>query len=294
MCKKAITQWPNKLLIAACFGGILTLPSAHAQVLGFDQFLTGATPANGEYSVGGIASQSPTLTGFTGTWGVPGGSGNIQATSLSYAAVGYGGPAGGSVAVGDWNRIGRLLDSSLTSALSSSASGTVYLSFLMQSTGAGNGYQSLELYGGGFNDGTDRAFQLGMGGWGDFNGGQFGIKANNGSLSNLGGVNTSVNLFLVKFDLSSALNGDSVTAWMNPNLSGGPGDPTGGVVISGIELRGIDRLSLATFGGGSDLNADELRFGRTLTDVVAVPEPTALALLGVGAIGLMAARRNRA
>ena len=294
MSKNKTTQSPKALLTGAVVGGILTmLPAAHAQYAN-DSFLTGATPANGEYSVGAIQTQSPTVAGFTGDWSTTGGSGNVQASSLSYAASGYAAPTGGSLSLNDWNRVGRLFDSSVASSFSTSSSGTLYLSFLMQSAGAGNGYQSLELYGGGWNDGTQRAFQLGAGGWGDFNGGQFGFKQNSaGPISDLGAVNPGVNLFLVRFDLGTGAGADSVTAWMNPTLTGF-GDPTGGVTVSGLDLRSVDRVSFATFGGGANLDGDEIRLGSTLTSVTAVPEPTSLSLLGLGAIGILAIRRKQA
>jgi hypothetical protein len=102
-----------------------------------------------------------------------------------------------------------------------------------------------------------------------------------------------VNLFLVRFDLGTGAGADSVTAWMNPTLTG-LGDPTGGVTVSGLDLRSVDRVSFATFGGGANLDADEIRLGSTLTSVTAVPEPTSLSLLGLGAIGLLAIRRKQA
>lgn len=293
MKQNLTNHWPGLLLTGAIWGAIITMmPAVHAQ-LANDPFLTGATPANGEYSVGAVQTQNPTVGGFTGDWSSTGGSGNVQSSSLSYSASGYTAPTGGSLSLNDWNRVGRLFDSSVVNSFSTSSSGTLYLSFLLQSDGAGNGYQSFELYGGGWNDGTQRAFQLGSGGWGDFNGGQFGFKENSGGpISDLGAVNTGVNLFLVRFDLGTGAGADSVTAWMNPTLTGGLSDPTGGVTVSGLDLRSVDRMSVATFGGGANLNADEIRLGTSLLSVTAVPEPAAISLLALGGLGLLMARRK--
>ena len=42
----------------------------------------------------------------------------------------------------------------------------------------------------------------------------------------------------------------------------------------------------------SNIEIDELRVGDSWADVVLVPEPTALAFLGAGALGLLARRRR--
>jgi hypothetical protein len=104
------------------------LPAAHAQIAS-DPFLTGATPANGEYSVGAVQTQNPTVAGFTGDWSSTGGSGNVQSSSLSYSSSGYAAPTGGSLSLNDWNRVGRLFDSSVVNSFSTGAAGTLYSDF---------------------------------------------------------------------------------------------------------------------------------------------------------------------
>jgi hypothetical protein len=264
---------PNPFLL---LGALLAFaPLLHAQLLANDPFLTGGTG----YSPGvTVVGQNPTVPGFSGAWVAQfDGTNVVSASSLAYSAPGYAAPSGGSLSITAAARIGRLFD--VTNPFNSN--GTVYLSFLMQVSDS-SVYKAFELNSGG-DDGT-RAFQLGVASTGDFpNSTNFGFRINNNaSLSgSLGAYDSGVHLFVIRFDLTSAALGDSVTAWMDPSISS-TGDPSGGLTISGFDLSSVDRFYLSSFGGaGAGTNYDEIRMGGTFQDVTtgAVPEPTTIACL---------------
>ncbi len=268
------------------------ISSAGAATIVDEAFLTGATPSAGEYTSGAtLGSQNPTQPGFTGAWQQSTGGGTVQASSLatSYASTDYDTPTGGSLVLANFNRVSRLFDSSVTSLVSTTSTGTLYLSFLAQFGGnAGFNFSSLELGGDG-NDST-RALAVGI-----LNSTGIGFQVNSGSnffVSNPAVVPNRTYTFVLKIGFSSTAASDSVTLWVDPVL-GGVSDPTGGVSATGLDLRNISRLQFGNFSGSSSIY-DEVRIGTSLQDVTAVPEPSSAALLaGSACIGLALARRRR-
>ena len=55
----------------------------------------------------------------------------------------------------------------------------------------------------------------------------------------------------------------------------------------------FDGISFAAFNDANSIHVDELRFGTTADSVLPVPEPSALALLGLGAGVALTANRHR-
>jgi glucose/arabinose dehydrogenase len=248
---------------------------ARAALIAKDQFLTGGSPAAGQYGVATVIGQNPTIAGFSGGWFSSFGSSmDVSNSSLAYAAGGFPASAGGKLFSNDaGNRVHRSFDATLN-PFQAGDSGTAYVSVLMQTTAAsGNGYLALEMHNGGNADGN-RTFQLGISqGSSDFpSGSNFGFRVNNnsGTLSrSLAARNTTVNLFLMKFNMSTAVNGDSITVWQNPTITSLTVDPAGGTTVSGFEFA-ADRMGLARFNSSStlDFSVDELRIGTTLGDVL--------------------------
>lgn len=282
------THWTNVLLAGAFVGGILAVvPAATAQsTIGNDPFLTGATPANGEYSVGSLTGQNPTVSGFSGAWS--GGGGNVSSSSLSYSNPNYAAPSGGSIVTAAANRFYRGMDATLSSDLSTSANGIVYMSFLAKFAGGtgGWGYAALELGTGALD--TTKALAIGIDSGVS---GNFMYQLDNGAKVSLGTArDANTHLFLVEFNLSSSASSDSVTMWVDPTL-GGVGDPSGGTTVSGFNLFDINDLRIGS--GAANNSFDEIRFGTTLSSVIAVPEPASLSLLGIGALGILAFRRKK-
>jgi hypothetical protein len=264
-----------------------------------------------DYNTGEIqaTNPSPAVSGYTGNWtDIDYGDAEpaISTGSLSYGGANYLGSTGGKVGVaanGGGNtpqnasgRVYRVFDSSL--AVTNATEGTLYMSFLFErgaTAVSGNVYQTLALYDGSTAD-ANRHFDLGSNGGGtggatDFN---FGVNnaAGTGQDYHSTGValNTSVNLFVVKFTLGSTASGDSVTVWTNPTL-GGVGDPSGGVTVSGLNLT-WDRLVLSDYDDNSAA-WDEIRWGTTFEGVsTAIPEPSGYALFA-GAATLLGASARR-
>jgi hypothetical protein len=255
----------SKLLAA-----VILLPSAaSAELLSQDTF--------SGYALGQLhTTTSPTIAGYSGDWtGIDWGNAKpaVTAGTLSYGGANYVPGSGNKVTVisnapGEITeptsgRVFRLFDSSLT--VTDSTTGTLYLSLLFQSgqeTGATT-YQTLAL----FNTDTadaNRNFDIGFTGGTIYN---FGVNDSVGPNQTVHstGVNadTGVHLFVVKFTLSNAALSDSVTVWVDPDLSAG--EPTGGTTVSGRDLA-WDRLALSDYDGNS-CAWDEIRWGTTFDSV---------------------------
>lgn len=272
-------------------------PTAQGALFIQDQFLSGASPASGEYAadtaVTGTAPTGGTLTGFTGNWLNGSGSGPVSiASGLTYSdGTNSLSTAGGAlIAPASVSaRAGRIVSTPVTAT----TTGTFYMSFLLQSnTASGGNYRSMELHTGGFNDTAHRTLQLGMGGTGsDFAAGNYGLRIDgNDSLKlNLGASDTATNLFVLKFVLGDTADSDSVTAYRNPTLGTEPLTAIG--TLSGFNFT-FDRATLANFQSGSQsLTMDEFRFGDSYASVTPIPEPSALLLGALGSLFLLRKRR---
>lgn len=288
----------QKTTRAALVLATLLAPSlAHAVVLSHDAY-----SISGGYVAGELPGQNPTVTGYTGAWtDIDFGNAepSISSGSLTYTNPLYLGSSGdkvsvannttgGEIVVGNSGRVYRVLDSTL--AATDSTSGAVYVSFLFQSgqETIATTYQTLALYNADTAD-ANRNFDLGI----TTNGGQTGTAYNfgaDGAYTSTGvATDTNVHLFVVKFDLSTAALGDSVTVWVDPTL-GGVGDPTGGVTVSGKDLT-WDRLAFSDYDGNS-ASWDEVRWGTDFNSVTLVPEPASALLGSLGVFALMRRRRK--
>jgi hypothetical protein len=241
------------------------------------------------------------VAGYIGDWyGNPAvyGNGRPQtfAGSLAYGGASYAAGTGNHIGVlnyagddfGEPNcgQMFRKLDSSL--AVTSTTAGTFYLSWLFKSglEASGIPYQHLLL-----SNGTGgRTFSAGL----SFNdepaGTTFDYEVNNAAYNTGVNENATVNLFVVKFDLSAAAGADNITVWLNPTL--GAGDPSGGMAVTGTDMT-FDTLGIADYAANS-AKWDEIRWGTSFNDVTTapIPEPSATILGGLGMLALLRRRRT--
>jgi hypothetical protein len=282
---------PRHLFLMAA--GILLPQSAISAVTSHDSFEIGA----GAYTVGEVPGQNPSIDGYSGAWtDVDFGNAEpaVTAGSLVYGNSQYIGSSGGHVAnlntTDTQNTVGRsfrVLDSTL--AVNGTTNGVRYLSFLFQNGNNGTAvYQALGLYNGTTAD-ANRAFEVGNAS-SNFGSTDFGFRVNdnNATRDTFAAIDSTVHLFVVKFDLSSAATSDSVTVWFDPTL-GGEGDPTGGTTFSGLDLQ-FDRLALSKYGSNTAA-WDEIRWGTDFNSIT-IPEPSAALLGGLGMLALLRRRRN--
>ena len=290
---------PKTTRAALLLATVLTPSLASAVVLSYDSFSTSAG-----YTLGELPTQNPPVTGYTGAWtDVDFGDAEpaISTGSLTYSNGLYLGSSGdkvsvvnnttgGEITAANSGRVYRVLDSSL--AVNSATTGTLYVSLLFQSgqETIATTYQMVSLYDTTTAD-ANRNFDIGL----TTNGGQTGMAYNfgvdNAYTSTGVASDTNVHLFVVKFDLSSAALGDSVTVWVDPTL-GGVGDPTGGVTVAGKDLT-WDRLTFSDYDGNSAA-WDEVRWGTDFNSVTiaAVPEPASALFGSLGVFALLRRRRR--
>jgi len=109
--------------------------------------------------------------------------------------------------------------------------------------------------------------------------------ANSGQLPTDLSLNTTY-LVVTRYDVDAGLS----TIWLNPTAETDPGgvtaiDPTTATDIFSFNFRQDTSMGI--------MSVDDLKVGTTFGEVVAVPEPSTLALLGLGAVGLLARRFRR-
>jgi hypothetical protein len=292
----------NPVRAAVLSAAILAPSLAHAAVLSHESF---SGYAAGVQIDEGANLPSPAVTGYSGDW-TPTNFGTQQPTlttgSLTYSDPLYLGSSGdkagvpnnttgGEITSANSGRVFRSLDSTLS--VGATTATTLYLSFLFQSgqeTGITT-YQALHLNQG-TNGDANRSFDIGITDNGDLDGNEFGFGVNGnygaGTAQELGAASSTVNLFVVKFDLSAAAASDSVTVWLNPTL-GGAGDPAGGLSVSGVDLA-WDTLMFSDYDGNSAA-WDELRWGTDFDSVTTIPEPASALLGSLGVLALLRRRR---
>lgn len=249
-------------LLAAC----LTTPLAHAALLSQDSF---SAYGNGQLPA---VLPSPTVAGYTGNWiGVDFGNqrpavvdgtltysdANYQAATGKKVIVPFN-TTGGEITANNSGRCYRLLDSTLT--VTDATADTRYMSFLFQTgkeTG-GTTYQTIALYNTDTAD-ANRIFQFGI-----YGGSNYQFSANGADSATTKPTDTATHLIVVKFVTSATANSDTVTVWVDPDLSAGE-PATGGTTVTGKNLK-WDRLVFSDYDGNSAA-WDEIRWGTTFNNV---------------------------
>jgi hypothetical protein len=241
-----------------------------------DSFKIGASPASGEYTVGNLLGQNPSIIGWSGGWQdqFQGDRFKVVDTGLSYSTVPV---AGGAVeTLADQN--GRVYRN-LSNPIDNSTNRTFYMSFMMQAVGAENAgqitYSSLEFHNGNGQGDGDRQLQIGVGENLDsvsqspnyfvslFNSdaGQFAADL---------GVNDGLtNFFVAKFELSDVDNADTFTLYRNPEDLAVEANSTIDFSATGFNIS-LNSTAFGRFGAAGTLTYDELRQGGTYESVTSV------------------------
>ncbi len=229
-------------------------------------------------------------TGFNGNW-VPGGfNAGVNDYSVGNGSLAYQDLAtsGNDVTTGFHNVI-----NGVTRNLASIVGGpgtTAYLSFVIRpegtvGQGAFNGFFGLDVTGANNNE-------LFIGKPGSFAINNYVLEQRGGPpagsqiASPLQAISGQSALLVVRADFGTG-GTDRFTLYADPT-PGGP-EPLAGVVKSDLRLGGFRAVTLYSTGAFS---LDEIRIGTTFADVTptAVPEPSSLALVGVGGLLLLARR----
>jgi hypothetical protein len=288
----------------------------HATQLARDPFLIGPTPSAGEYSLGQLVGQNPTIgpavpSFFSGPWvgqiSLPPAQ-TVQPGSLSHFGTTF---SGGSVN-GAGNANGRSARM-LTNVWDNSTAGTFYVGFLVNfGTTAGSfdnnmGYRAVEFWGGIVGNDVFRSDI----GYNQFFS-SFGPVQQNPATAqiqmNILGAPQQIltdgpssyngdgetHLIVVKFALSSTALSDTVSLYLDPLTSTEPALPNASVSGINFSLHAIG--TVANFGGGTGGSAfDELSVSTTFADALPrlVPEPSSTILSLVTAVALATASRRR-
>jgi len=279
--------------------------AAAGLVLGFAAGAQGAVVANESFNTlnnGNLGGQG-SGTGWAGAWvdGSASASDIVVPTSpsLTYAVPGGGVVSGGAKALQHTGNATNAVNRTLSTAFGDDAGETsIYISFLMKFTGSitGNDFAAIWFDNNTSGDHTNRP--------------NIGLKANQGSGSTgmdffsrlaLGDESYSGNLvsgetylLVGRLAKSGSGNFDIFDLWVNPDaddFATPDVTATNAGTISQFNMIGIRSANL---GGSDTVTIDELVLGTTWADVMAVPEPATLSLLGLGLVGLGWARRRRA
>jgi hypothetical protein len=259
-----ISFLPRRLALVSVFAFLIATRAAFAGVVAYDPFLSGSNGAAGEYTPSSLTGQNPAVTGFLAAWYSYLGDASAVTNALAYSnASGDIVSSGGSARANSdcWMR--RYLGTPITHA----STGTVYVSFMLQlqSTDA-SAYRAFRL-----SQDTSSAAEVGLNS-ATFGNSHFNLRLleSNALLLDLGAPDEAVNLFVLKFNLSSQTNSDSVTVWRNPSNLGSEAGSAAAGTLNGFNMT-FNTATLWMFGGsGPQLFVDELRLGTTWADVVAV------------------------
>lgn len=228
------------------------------------------------YTVGDqtLAGTNALVDTFEGAWlgAVLGdGSPGIVADSLDYpGTTSHGGavqfPSGGNA------RVGRLIGNG---GLDNTTVGTFYLSIRIQPDSVSSAYRALELHKDGFSDGDNRILQIATGESGLVDAGlvssgeNFAVRIlneNTAAMSaDLGLADNTVNLFVLRLDLSATGDSDTVSLWRNPADLTDETMNTPDFTATGFDFQ-IDRVTFARF-GDSGISFDEIKVGEAWADV---------------------------
>jgi hypothetical protein len=254
----------SNLLLPVLAIAALTAATTHGALLAFDDFST--------YTTGNLNAQSGggSLTGFgTTTW-----TANTVAPAVQVTAGGV--LQQGANKARSWRNFS-------TPPLASS--GTIYLrtTLAISNADVASNFSALELATTANSDANSIRLT----------GSSLGMTVN---VNGAGGASSGViaandagsHVWLVELNLTTKAG----KAWIDGNLASF--NPTvGAATFTAPTTFSLNAINVATFAANSFINVDEIRIGQSWADigVTAIPEPSSLALLGLGGLALLRRRR---
>ncbi|WP_146590946.1 dockerin type I domain-containing protein [Posidoniimonas polymericola] len=281
-------------VVAACLGVMLaaaTAQQAQAVLLAYDPFAIGSNPSAGEYTettftgepavaVNPLAGQGPTIgpgSFFTGAWTLGSEGQAVQSTGLSYLGT----PSeGGSV-----NGFGRT-DRFFATPWTDDTEDTFYIGLQVNfgdTPDADMGYRAIEFFPPNETPGENRVADIGYNQF--FS--SFGSAQQSAATAkmqfnfNPSGVDQQIiqaspasfnddglnHLLVLKFELTTAANGDRVSLYFDPKTSVEPTIPNNLAENFDFVLGAIGAASFGN-GGGATTVLDEIRVATTFADAL--------------------------
>ena len=281
----------NRLLTIGivCVVVLVSVPQfAAAEMLVYEPFNTGGT----DYAIANLDGQGPTSLGATGTWGVMEG-----ATPTSFTVAGTGlsklglPTSGGDVLGGTTNKYPARSVTAAVSTATSTAS-DIYFSFLTYRASGTTGLARFNINSRWLDGGSVRDHRASIG---VTNNNYFMEEIITNPWSNATAVTVAgytagtTALIIGKLTRNDSGN-DTLVMWANPadfSSEAAAGAVSGTVSNRNLLTAGIGLTSFGMqSGAGTAMYSDELRIGTTWASVV--PEPSSVALLVTGLLGLLA------
>lgn len=281
------------ILSALAFIAVLaTASQSQATQFAYDPFLIGTSPAAGQYTVGTLQGQNPTIgpanpSFFRDGWTLGSDGQVVVETSLSYlGAVSPGGSVNG------FGRTERYLNNTNNPLADwdDGTTGTFYMSFVVNfgqiAPGGNMGYRAVEFFPVGVVPGENRIGDIGYNEY--FS--SFGAAQQNAPTAkmqfNLYGqqiidsapdnyIEDGANhLLVLKWSFTTENNGDSISLFLDPTSLDEPVVPS--AVVTGINAQ-LGAIGAASFGSGiagTTTTLDDIRVGDTFADVMPeLPKP---------------------
>ncbi len=227
----------------------------------------------------GLASSANTGTGWTASWN----SDSWRTNSSGFGEIGTGLTYSTLSTVGQAARNENNFNQSFRSFAPQAATGTYYISFLMQKDTTDANSFGVSL----FNGASEQNFM------GNANSGNFSVAGQGAVVSSTAITANATTFFVARYNMVSGI----AHFWLDPSLSGTPTDASAfnGAGGTSFTAFAFDSVRLGKFGDGSGY-LDEIRIGTTYADIAPIPEPSTVALLfgGLGALVLMRRRRAKA
>lgn len=270
---------------------ISSISSLQAELIAYDSFTAGTDQAAGEYtdvSDGNYrlqSGQNPIITGFSGSWQNPLGSGQFRMGTVPPSSLSYTDGAGATLTTAGNSvyRAGtgisyRSFDSSL---INFAVDQTYYISFLLQVTDVNK--QARIVLGQDAQDWRDPAIRVDSTGF---------VLRENGTSTTIAATDTNTHLVIFKINVNSTGTGHNLELFWDPTLSSEGANVATDAGFNGVVPTNILLSSKNTLGA---INFDELRIGTSWESVTptVVPEPSTYALLIGSLVMLFVAVRRR-